>query len=68
MHVDKMPLRRPFVPFLIEAVVVDSDDSFQYIMQGAPEDWQVGEDAIFDAARRNALEHFAHGGVERYSR
>lgn len=46
-------LRRPFVPFLFEGVVVDSDAGMEYVNSGEPGKWGVGVDQVFAEARRN---------------
>lgn len=45
-------IRRSFLPFLVEAVVIDSDSSMRYVTDGDPERWGVTTEEVFEAARR----------------
>jgi hypothetical protein len=60
------PIRRRFVPFLVEGVGIDSENSFQFINQATVAGWNVGADAVFEAARANARRCFDGSDVERH--
>ncbi|GAA0475093.1 hypothetical protein Ade02nite_41110 [Paractinoplanes deccanensis] len=47
------PLRRPFLPFLYEHVVVDHPDTMTYVTADQPAAWGVRPDEVFAAARAN---------------
>jgi hypothetical protein len=47
------PLRRPFLPYLSEFVVVDQPDTMTYVAPGQLAAWGVGADEVFAAARAN---------------
>lgn len=47
------PVLRPFLPFLIEAIVVDLPGRMQYVMKSHLERWNVDADAVFEAATEN---------------
>jgi hypothetical protein len=63
---DKRPLRRPFVPFLIEAAALDFETSFLLVSPAMAATWKVGTDELFAAARENAARCFRDGDVELY--
>jgi hypothetical protein len=46
-------LKRPFLPYLFEAVAIDWDASMQYVTDGDLETWGKTASEVFDAARRN---------------
>ncbi len=60
------PVRRPFAPFLIEAIALDLDDSFEYVSAQTVASWGVDVDDVFEVARQCAATHFSDGDVERY--
>jgi hypothetical protein len=47
------PLRRPFLPYLSEFVVVDQPDTMTYVAPGQPGAWGVSAEEVFAAARAN---------------
>ena len=54
MGTERLPvLSRPFLPFLVEAVVVDSDESMAYVRDTDAQTWSVEPAEIFSEARRN---------------
>jgi hypothetical protein len=46
-------LSRPFAPFLVEAVVIDSDAGMEYVNESGPGEWGVAVDEVFLEARQN---------------
>jgi hypothetical protein len=46
-------LRRPFVPFLVEGVVIDSDAGMEYVNESEPGKWRVDAEEVFEEARRH---------------
>jgi hypothetical protein len=52
------PLRRPFAPFLVECVGLDSDDAISYVGPSAISAWGVELPEVFETATRNAAEYF----------
>jgi hypothetical protein len=60
------PIRRRFVPFLVNAVGIDSENSFQYVADSHARDWGVDIDAIFTAARENGEQYFDVSDAEPY--
>jgi hypothetical protein len=65
MTPDKQPIQRPFAPFLIECVGVDSDDGIAYVFPHLLESWGVKLSDVFAAATENGREYF-RGDVEPY--
>jgi uncharacterized protein YtpQ (UPF0354 family) len=63
---EKAPLRRPFLPFLIECVALDSDASMSFVNRGHADKWGVDAAAIFEAAQANAARYFGEDDVARY--
>jgi hypothetical protein len=63
----KHPLRRPFVPFLIECVGLDSDDAISYVSPHSVAEWNVQSADVFAASIENALAYF-QGDVGPYDR
>lgn len=49
-----MPVRRPFLPLLIEAVVIDQGQTMKYVTPRHTAAWSVDDDDVFGAARKNA--------------
>ena len=47
------PLRRPFLPYLSEFVVVDQPDTMTYVAPGQLASWGVSAGEVFAAARAN---------------
>lgn len=62
----KLPVRRPFAPFLIETVALDSDESFQYVPPDSAKTWGVRVDDVFAAARETAAACFGDEDIEPY--
>lgn len=62
----KMPIRRPFAPFLIETVALDSDDSFRYVTPDMVEGWGVPPEDAFAAAHETAAACFSDEDIEPY--
>jgi hypothetical protein len=62
----KVPVRRPFAPFLMECVGIDSEDSIGYVTEAQVEGWKVSADAVFQAARETAAAAFRPGDVRPY--
>lgn len=63
----KMPLSRPALPFLIQALAIDSPDSIQYVVPSNANDWGVDVETLFEVARENAARYFgAADAVEIY--
>jgi hypothetical protein len=56
---------RPFVPFLIEAVVLDSQNAMQFVTAAELAKWGATPDQLFEAARE-AVARAAEVGIERY--
>ena len=54
-------LRRPFLPFLFEFVVVDSPDTMTYVGPEQPAGWGVSAEEVFEAARANLPGAVLHG-------
>jgi hypothetical protein len=46
-------VRRPFLPFLLESVVVDSGARMRYVTDKQPREWGVDVEDVFAQARRN---------------
>jgi hypothetical protein len=61
------PLSRPFAPFLLECVGIDSEDGTTYAAPHELPRWGVGAEEAFVAATRNADEYF-RDDVEPYDR
>lgn len=55
------PLRRPFLPFLSEFVVVDQPDTMTYVSADQLAGWQVTADEVFEAACDNLSGAVLHG-------
>jgi hypothetical protein len=55
------PLRRPFLPYLSEYVVVDQPDTMTYVSADQLEEWGVSADDAFRAARSNLSGAVLHG-------
>lgn len=64
---DGNAIRRPFAPFLISAVGIDSDNSFRYVSRSQVADWGVDLAAVFDLAGENAKRYFDGSDVRPYS-
>ncbi|GAA1611046.1 hypothetical protein [Actinoplanes couchii] len=47
------PLSRPAMPYLRELVVIDAPDAMAYVLPDRLEEWGVGVDEVFAAARAN---------------
>ncbi|MEU4624620.1 hypothetical protein AB0G04_32185 [Actinoplanes sp. NPDC023801] len=47
------PLSRPAMPFLRELVVIDAPDAMAYVLPDRADEWGVGVDEVFAAAREN---------------
>jgi len=60
------PIRRRFAPFLVTAIGVDSDNSFQYVSHGQVQQWDVDLDKVFATAHDNAARFFDGSDVARY--
>lgn len=58
--------RRPFAPFLIEAIVVDREHAIEYVSEETAQRWAVDVDALFRIAHANAAEYFSESDVEQY--
>jgi hypothetical protein len=64
---EKMPLTRPFLPFVVETLAIDSPDSLQFVVPSSLEDWGVDAEALFAVARENAVGYFGRNdGVDIY--
>ncbi|MGE2818045.1 hypothetical protein ACQI5H_23310 [Mycobacterium heidelbergense] len=50
------PLRRPAFPFIDELVAIDEPDRIQLLEPQQLVEWGVGEEEVFDTARRNLAE------------
>lgn len=55
---DEQPLHRPFVPFLIECVGIDSDDGIGYAAPSMTAKWGVSTSDVFSAAVENGRAYF----------
>jgi hypothetical protein len=55
---DRLPIHRPFAPFLIECVGVDSDDGIGYVVPHMVAKWGVEPSDVFAAATDNGREYF----------
>ncbi len=55
---DRLPIRRPFAPFLIECVGIDSDDGIAYATPYAIGKWGVEPSDVFAAATENGRAYF----------
>jgi hypothetical protein len=55
---DKMPLSRPVMPFVIQALAIDSPTSLQYVVPSNADDWGVDFETLFEVARLNAARYF----------
>jgi hypothetical protein len=55
---DKQPIGRPFAPFLIECVGIDSDDGIAYAAPSTIAKWGVQEDDVFAASLENGRNYF----------
>ncbi len=64
---DRRPLARPFVPFLIECVGIDSDDGIAYASREQVTKWGVQPAEAFAAAVENGTAYFTDD-VEPYDR
>jgi hypothetical protein len=62
---EKLPITRPFVPFVIECVGFDSEHSMAYVTPGMAEAWGVQVDDIFAAATETGRTNFV-ADLERY--
>jgi hypothetical protein len=60
------PIRRRFVPFLIECVGLDSEHSFSFVNPKMLAKWSVDAGAVFAAARENGARCFGDGDVARH--
>jgi hypothetical protein len=60
------PLRRPFAPFLIECLAVDSDRSYITVNARMTAGWGADDAAVFAAARENAARSFVDEDVRIY--
>ena len=58
MTPDKRPIQRPFAPFLIECVGVDSDDGIAYVFAQVLDRWGVTVAEVFEAATENGHAYF----------
>jgi hypothetical protein len=61
-----VPIARPFAPFLIETVGIDSDASFQIVTSGDVERWEVSIEQVFAAAHGVAASAFQDEDVAPY--
>jgi len=55
---EKLPITRPFLPFVIECVGFDSEHSMAYVTPGMAEAWGVQAPHVFAAATDNARTNF----------
>jgi hypothetical protein len=55
---DKQPIRRPFGPFLVECVGIDSDEGIGYVAPHLLSKWNVQASDVFAAATENARTYF----------
>ena len=55
---DKGPISRPFVPFVVECVGVDSDDGIAYVTPAMVEKWGVEVEDVFETATQNGRAYF----------
>jgi hypothetical protein len=62
---DARPLSRPFAPFLLECVGIDSEDGIAYATPGLVSTWGVGAPEVFAAALENGRAYFTED-VESY--
>jgi hypothetical protein len=58
MTPDRQPVRRPFAPFLIECVGVDSDDGIALVVPHLLESWGVEPADVFATAAENGRGYF----------
>lgn len=64
---EKMPFARPFLPFVIETLAIDSPDSLQFVVPNSADDWGVDAKTLFQVARENAVGYFGRDdGVDIY--
>ena len=63
---NKGPIRRRFLSFLVTAVGIDSDNSFQYVSDTQVGEWNVDLDTVFTTAHDNAVRFFDGSDVARY--
>jgi hypothetical protein len=62
----KLPIARPFAPFLVETVGIDSEQTTQYVSPATVQSWDVPVEKVFDVARANAAASFGEGDVASY--
>jgi hypothetical protein len=58
---DKQPYGRPFLPFLIECVGLDSSASTAFVGSQLAEPWGQAPDTLYECARANLLAHVEAG-------
>jgi hypothetical protein len=54
----KWPIRRPFVPFLVECVGLDSDEAIAYVSADKADSWGVTPSQVYEAAADNGASYF----------